>query len=116
MAMTKSTDPLVLGIAIKGQLWYLIGISTYYTEENIGTIRFYELVERLLSGAILPLFLFPEWLARLSAFLPFVYTLYEPVNALLRPPSWAELAQALAGGVIWCALLALLSRLVAANG
>lgn len=106
----------VLGLIVKGQLWYLIGISSYFTEENMGTIRLYELLERLLSGAILPVFLFPAWVVSVQKFLPFMYTLYVPVNTLLHAPSWTEVGQYVVVSGSWCIGLALITRLVFESG
>lgn len=107
---------ITVGLVIKGQLWYLIGISSYYTEENIGTIRFYELAERLLSGAVLPLFLFPDWAVRVQKFLPFSYTLYLPVTALIRPMSWAELLESFGVAIAWALVLGVLVKVVSEDG
>ena len=96
---------LVPGIIIKGQLWYLIGMSTLYTEENIGTIRFYDLIEQLLSGAILPLFFFPAWIRSISSFLPFQYMLYAPIQALITPFSWTTILTQFVISAVWVCLL-----------
>ncbi len=105
-----------LGTMIKGLLWYLVGISAYYTEENIGTIRLYQLCEQLLSGAILPLFLFPDWFVRVQGYLPFGFTLYTPVQVLLQPPAWGAFAWLAAIGAGWCVALGSVARIVFAGG
>lgn len=106
----------LVGMMIKGQAWYLVGISTYYTEENMGWARLYDLAERLLSGALLPLFLFPEWFTGVSQYLPFHYTLYAPVQALLQPLSWTELGWKLLAGLAWCLAFAVFVRVVFNHG
>lgn len=103
---------MLIGTLIRGQLWYLIGISSFFTEENMGTIRLFDLSERLLAGAILPLFLFPEWVISLTHALPFAYTLYAPIDFLVRdqPTTQAWMAVCIATG--WSIALALLTRMV----
>lgn len=107
---------LFVGLVIKGQLWYLIGISTYFTEENLGTIGLYTLVEQLLSGAVLPLSFFPDYLTSALKYLPFSYTLYVPTQALLRPPSIPELWALLGIGIAWSIALGLLIKVTTIAG
>lgn len=112
LTILASLALIVIGTFIRGQLWYLIGISAFFTEDNLGAMRLFDLVERLLAGAVLPLFLFPEWFQSLTHALPFAYTLYAPVDFLVRghPPGAAWTAVLIAAA--WSAALALLARLV----
>jgi len=105
-----------IGVILKGQFWYLVGISSYFTEENLGTIRFYDLIERLLSGAVLPIFLFPDWARRLCACLPFQYTLYAPVQALMQGSASAQYGRSFALGLLWCIILGFAIQAVAQKG
>lgn len=75
---------LTLGTILRGQLWYLIGLTAFYTENNIGAVRLYAILERFMAGAVLPIFLFPQWFQQLSNRLPFGYTLFKPVELFVR--------------------------------
>lgn len=103
---------LALGTVLRGQLWYLIGLTAFFLENNIGAVRLYAIFERFMAGAILPIFLFPQWFQKLSAALPFAYTLYQPVELFVRggsaPNAWG-CAVIVAG---WCALVGLASKLL----
>jgi ABC-2 type transport system permease protein len=107
---------LLIGMFIKGQLWYLVGISSFFTEDNTGTIRLYELAEQLLSGAVLPLFLFPDWFGNLARYPPFTYTLFVPVQALGQGQTWNALLAQAAVGIGWCIVLGWLIGLVTERG
>jgi ABC-2 type transport system permease protein len=80
------------------------------------TIRLFRLVERLLSGAILPLFLFPGWFSSALRYLPFGYTLYVPVQALIQPQAPGDLGASLGIGLAWCVALGWATRAMTAAG
>ncbi|MBI2505999.1 MAG: ABC-2 family transporter protein, partial [Candidatus Latescibacteria bacterium] len=64
----------VLSYLILWQLSALIGLTAFWVIElgNIGSIK--DMIVLILSGRMVPLWLFPDIVQRLSAFLPFQYT------------------------------------------
>lgn len=107
---------IFLGTLIRGQMWYLMGISSFFTEENMGTLRVYDLIERFLSGAILPLFLFPTWLTNTVKYLPFPNMVFVPVDLLVRKHTPNEAWTAVCVAVCWSLLLGFGTRLVFQTG
>lgn len=49
---------LVIGLAIK--VWYALGIAAFFFEETLRLIRTVSRAEEFLSGALLPLYFFPQ--------------------------------------------------------
>ena len=105
-----------LGYTITMQIWYLIGLSSFFTEENMGAARFYQTVQALLGGIMLPIDLFPQWFQQLSNYLPFQYWTYLPAKALVDSTRVGDAFGHLAAGLMWVAALALLSRWVWRRG
>ncbi len=68
------------------------------------------LIAEVLGGLMLPLSLFPETLQRVLEWLPFAYVFYFPVLTLLGQVSPAEWLRGLAVVLLWCCVLAWVSR------
>lgn len=101
---------LAVGLLIKLLIWYAVGISAFLTEENVGQARLVDLVDTFFSGALLPLYVFPERLQVLAKALPFSITLYAPVDALIQPHAWSAFWGIAALGAAWVVGLALIAR------
>lgn len=69
------------------QFWffYLIGSLAFWMERIRGVIYGISLALGILSGALVPLRLFPETVQTLLGYTPFPYFLYYPVDILLHP-------------------------------
>ena len=70
----------------------------------------------MLGGLMLPLSLFPSALAALLDWLPFKYFYAFPVLTLVGQTTFEEWLRGMGGMVIWCVLLAALSRWVLRRG
>ncbi|HET7573407.1 MAG TPA: ABC-2 family transporter protein [Gaiellaceae bacterium] len=110
------TDPLsvvVFLVAIWGAylirsfaLW-LLGMCTFWTTRGSAIFETYMLAELLLSGRLLPLQLMPHWSQTLASFLPFKWTFFFPIEALVGNLSTGELLRGLAFQLLWIAAGAL---------
>jgi ABC-2 type transport system permease protein len=69
----------------------LIGSLAFFLESSTAIFEIWIVVFGLLSGYLVPLELFPGWLQRVAAVLPFRYTVAFPVEAMLgmMPPGAA---------------------------
>jgi ABC-2 type transport system permease protein len=63
--------------------------------------QLYITLELLLSGRLVPLTLMPDWVQTLAWFLPFQWTFYFPIQALVGEYSDGELLRGLAMQVLW---------------
>ena len=60
-----------------------IGLSCIWFHNAFFLENLNELVVRLFSGSVVPIWFFPAWLGGISAFLPFRYMQFEPISILL---------------------------------
>jgi ABC-2 type transport system permease protein len=90
-------------------LW-LLGMCTFWTTRGSAIFETYMLAELLLSGRLLPLTLMPHWSQTLASFLPFKWTFYFPIEALVGHLPATELLRGLAFQLLWIAAGALAVR------
>ena len=110
---TFSVSPLevlVFLVAIWGaylirtmNLW-LLGLVTFWTTRASAIFETYMMAELLLSGRLVPLKLMPEWAQTLAAWLPFKWTFYFPIEALVGDLSTAQLLGGLGMQALWIAI------------
>ena len=86
------------------QFW--LGMVTFWTTRVGAIFQVWFLAELLLSGRLLPLPLMPHWSQTLAAWLPFKYTFYFPIEALVGNMSTARLLGGLGMQVLWTAICA----------
>jgi ABC-2 type transport system permease protein len=91
----------------------LIGSLAFFVESSTSIFEIWLVAFGVLSGYLVPLELFPAWLQRLAAAMPFRYTIAFPVEAILGllPPGaalenlaiqWAYVALCAAGAwLVW---------------
>jgi ABC-2 type transport system permease protein len=84
-------------------LW-ILGMFTFWTTRGSAIFETYVLAELLLSGRLLPLTLMPHWSQTLAAWLPFKWTFYFPIEALVGHMSDARLVGGLGMQLLWAAI------------
>ncbi len=100
-------EVVVFAVAIWGA--YLIrtfnqsalGLMCFWTTRVGALFQLYIALELLLSGRLVPLTLFPEWVQTVAWFLPFRWTFYFPIQTLVGDLTNAELLGGLAMQVFW---------------
>ncbi len=84
-------------------LW-LLGLITFWTTRASAIFETYMMAELLLSGRLVPLKLMPQWAQTIAAWLPFKWTFYFPIEALVGSLSTASLLGGLGMQVLWTAI------------
>jgi ABC-2 type transport system permease protein len=103
---------LGLGYLVLFHLNFLIG-SLAIVALDIRHINWaYFSVVRFFGGQIVPLWLFPPFLAWLAGALPFQSTYFIPMSIYIGNLTGAEAMQAIAFQLVWLVVLVLLSRLL----
>jgi ABC-2 type transport system permease protein len=103
---------LVLGFLLLFHLNFLLG-SLAIVALDIRHISWaYFSVVRFLGGQIVPLWLFPPFVAVIAEVLPFKGTYYIPISIYIGKLAGIEAIKALGFQVMWLIVLVLLSRLV----
>lgn len=103
----RPLEVAVFGVAVWGA--YLIrtfnqtalGLICFWTTRVGALFQLYIALELLLSGRLVPLTLFPEWVQTVAWFLPFRWTFYFPIQTLVGDLTNAELLGGLAMQVFW---------------
>ena len=103
----RPIEIVVFAIAIWGA--YLIrsfnqsalGMITFWTTRVGAIFQLYIMFELLLSGRLVRLQLMPNWVETLAWFLPFRWTFFFPIQALVGDLSDQELLVGLAMQVLW---------------
>jgi ABC-2 type transport system permease protein len=102
----------LLGYLVTFSLSFLIGLISIYTLkiENIGWA--YNAVVRFFSGQMVPLWLFPTFLAQIAGLLPFQCMFAIPLSIYIGKLSPSELSSALLLQCFWVLALVLSGRLI----
>jgi len=87
---------------------FVLGMVTIWTTRAGAIFQVWFLAELLLSGRLVPLQLMPEWAQTLSAWLPFKWTFYFPIEALVGDMSTASLLGGLGMQLLWIGIGAVL--------
>ena len=74
---------------------------TFWTTRVSAIFELAIAVELLLSGRLVPLTLMPDWAEKLAGFLPFQWSFYFPIQALIGDYSTGELLGGLGMQVFW---------------
>lgn len=74
------------------QVSYLIGLAAFWLEETWVLRVMFLTISQFLSGAILPLEIYPSWLVDILRWTPFPYLTYAPIKIYMGeyPGSWLE--------------------------
>ncbi len=97
---------------IRTMMLSLLGMITFWTTRVSAIFELYFALELILSGRLVPLGLMPPWVQNLSNFLPFKWTFFFPIEALVGKMSTAELLGGLGAQVLWVAGSALILSLI----
>ena len=82
-----------------------LGLITFWTTRVGAIFELAVAAELLLSGRLVPLPLMPDWAQDLAAFLPFQWSFYFPIEALVGDLSTGELLGGLGMQVFWIVVM-----------
>jgi ABC-2 type transport system permease protein len=107
---------ILLSGLIQFSIAYCFGLLTFWFLEIQGFVILSLAIETVLGGQMFPLDLMPDWVFRLSQWLPFYYQMYFPA-AVLTGRIGPELAvQGLAAQAAWVVGLLLINHLLWTRG
>jgi ABC-2 type transport system permease protein len=96
---------LVITYFINLFLSILIGFIAFWATEIDGIYQSLKVFSKFMSGTFFPIVLLPAFLVKASYFLPFIYTIYIPVQLYLGKISFAEGLRGLAIEILWLVVL-----------
>ncbi len=91
---------------IRTMLLSLLGMITFWTTRVSAIFELYFALELILSGRLVPMTLMPQWVQNLSNYLPFKWTFFFPIDALVGNMSTQELWIGVGMQVLWITLSA----------
>ena len=103
---------LVNGLIVYFLLSYTVGLLAFWYLEIWHLERFLEELLRLFSGSSIPLWFFPPFLVKLSAFLPFRLVYFVPITIYLGRMELSEAVGAILQQVAWIGVLFAVERVV----
>lgn len=103
---------LVLAYGISTLFASAVGMAAFWTTEVSGFFMIYRMIGQFLSGALVPLWFMPGWLAGLAHALPFQATNYTPLAIYLGHDRGSRVVTDLLVQAGWLAVAVLLLRLV----
>jgi ABC-2 type transport system permease protein len=102
---------LLLAFLVSFSFDYFIGLLAFYTESTWGLSMTKEILVAVLSGALVPLQFFPDFLQKVLLLLPFQAIYYTPLMMVSKPDvGWETLAPMLAGQLFWALSLFVATR------
>lgn len=103
---------IALGQCILYYLGLLLDLTCFWLVTNDSVKHIYVFVQDLLSGVLLPLWLFPGWLVAMADVLPFKAAVYLPLALYVGRTSLDSSVSMFAVQILWCVVLAALTRLL----
>lgn len=107
---------LLIASIIQFQINAILGMLAFWVVEPRGFIRIYQRVSNFLTGAALPLSIFPLWFQEISSFLPFQFVRFVPAVIFMGNYELGGLAfsplQAVIFGFIQILVMYLLIKLI----
>lgn len=83
---------------------FVLGMLTLLTTRATSIFQIWFLAELLVSGRLVPLTLMPHWAQSVAAWLPFKWTFYFPIEALVGSMSTSTLLTGLLWQLLWTAI------------
>lgn len=99
-----------LGILLMFEVTYLAGLLAFWLQ-RCWFIEFYLMgFERIFGGTMIPIWFYPEFLKKMSFFLPFRYMTFEPINFFLGKTPATEAWLPVLMALFWLVVLNVLDR------
>ncbi|MCI2424971.1 ABC-2 family transporter protein [Candidatus Acetothermia bacterium] len=105
-----------LSMVLGTGLTYLFSLSAFWLEEDTGLDYVLEYLVPILTGALIPLALLPEFVYQVASFLPFKYLLYFPIEIFLERITLSEIGYGLFTQILWIGVIYLLGAWVWRRG
>ncbi|HYK08627.1 MAG TPA: ABC-2 family transporter protein [Candidatus Eisenbacteria bacterium] len=105
----------ITGFMISFTFKMILGLIALWIKEPDGIYQFFIIVNLVVGGYVVPLYLMPSWLSFIAYFLPFSYVIYFPVIAFQGKLTVIEMFFTFAGQLIWLLLFVGLYKLILKN-
>ena len=103
---------VILGAIIFSLVDLIISYTAFWMTDFWYLSWFKRALFTLFGGLAVPLWFYPEWLRMICEYLPFQYTIYQPLAIYLGRVSPDQIITTIAVQVFWVAVLFLIERIV----
>jgi len=107
---------IVLSWLVSFSWRFLINLTSFWTPNARGILRFFFVLSWFFSGFLMPLRFFPDWVIRISYLMPFPHMLNTVVEIYLGVLDMPGIIMALANQLIWVFLLITAGQVVLRRG
>ncbi|MBN2676915.1 MAG: ABC-2 family transporter protein [Anaerolineaceae bacterium] len=101
-----------LGFVMTFMIYYIIGLTSFFTDEIIGTLRLFMILSEFFGGVYLPLNYFPPFFQKILYYSPFQFWVYLPASMISGNIAIESAFPLLVIGIGWILLLAVLIRVI----
>lgn len=107
---------LVLAICVSFACWWLVNLTAFWLIELRGVITLYMVTSGILSGHIVPVHWFPDWMATLAAATPFPSIVQTPIDVVTARAEGTAALGLLAVQAGWLIVMIVLGRVAFTAG
>jgi ABC-2 type transport system permease protein len=107
---------IVLAWAVSFSWRFLVNLAAFWSPNALGVGRFFFVISWFLTGFLMPLRYYPDWVIRLANLTPFPYMMNVVMDAFIGVLAGEALLQAVLIQLGWIAVMALLSQAVLRTG
>lgn len=107
---------LIVSSLMQLVIWTIVGMGAFWLDQTQGVARLFMLVQDLLTGALIPLYLLPIGLKMVVECLPFKYFIYVPIQVLMNKHNNSEIISACIQSSLWLIALLIVSHFVWKKG
>jgi len=111
-ALALALVGLVLGLALRMAMVSCISLICFFTTSHLGLTWTRTAITEFFSGALIPVTLFPVWLATISFYTPFPLILQVPISIFLGEPTHFPIAMTFALQLGWTLVFLALHQLL----
>ncbi|MEX2623477.1 MAG: ABC-2 family transporter protein [Acidimicrobiia bacterium] len=101
-----------LAFAIRHMVLFVLGSVNFWTTRTSALFEMIVALELMLSGRLVPMSLMPEWVQRVSYFLPFRWTFQFPIETVIGRLNGGQILTGLGVQIAWIVGLTFLIRVV----
>jgi len=113
--MALSLLSLVLGLALRMAMVSCISLICFFTTSHLGLTWTRTAITEFFSGALIPVTLFPAWLATVSFYTPFPLILQVPISIFLNEPTHFPLAMTFGLQLAWTLVFLVIHQMLHAK-
>lgn len=107
---------VVLAVCVSFACRWLINLVAFWLIELRGALTLYLVTSGVLSGHVVPVHWFPDWLATVAAWTPFPSIIQTPIDVLMGHLTGSDAVRALVVQTGWAVALLVAGRWVFARG